>query len=143
MNKFIRNLTVGIALLLQLSLPIFAFATVIEPIVSEDMTLLEPVIATEDAMEVGRSTIFDASQSFVPSESEGVNYVWDFGDGNTDQGLESLHTYDEFGEYKVRLTVQSGEEVATVEKNIFAYTSLKIFCHAFYASCGCCASLFF
>ncbi|MEZ4700753.1 MAG: FG-GAP-like repeat-containing protein [Rhodothermales bacterium] len=52
----------------------------------------------------GLTVDFDASAS---SDSDGsiVSYAWDFGDGNTDSGVTTSHTYAASGTYTVQLTV--------------------------------------
>jgi len=47
---------------------------------------------------------FDASESHDPDGTI-VNYLWDFGDGNTATGVTSDHAYSEDGNYTVTLTV--------------------------------------
>ena len=39
------------------------------------------------------------------ASTNGTNFLWDFGDGTTGQGVEVSHTYGEVGEYSVTLTV--------------------------------------
>jgi len=50
---------------------------------------------------------FDASGSFVSEESGNsiTSYSWDFGDGNTDMGIITTHTYSTIGLYSVILTI--------------------------------------
>jgi len=49
--------------------------------------------------------IGDGSGSFAAGDGEIVKYDWDFGDGETGTGEEAHHTYQEAGQYFVRLTV--------------------------------------
>jgi serine protease len=68
------------------------------------------------------TVIFDASDS----TGEIVEYLWDFGDGETSAGVETSHTYSAAGNYLVTLTViddnnneaiSSREIVATMPAN--------------------------
>ena len=54
--------------------------------------------------DVGQEIAFDASASFDP-ENDIVSYHWDFGDGDTDTGINSTHIYSQRGAYSVTLTV--------------------------------------
>ena len=47
---------------------------------------------------------FDGSKS---TAADGVvnSYYWDFGDGETGDGVRPVHTYDKPGKYKVTLTI--------------------------------------
>jgi hypothetical protein len=47
---------------------------------------------------------FDASATTNPAAGS-LSYAWDFGDGNTDTGLNPSHTYLDTGTFKVVLTV--------------------------------------
>ncbi|WP_445360739.1 S8 family serine peptidase [Microbulbifer sp. EKSA005] len=65
-----------------------------------------------------RSIKFDASES-TDVESSELLYTWDFGDGNTGEGVQPEHEYQENGEYEVRLVVDdqtglSSEQSITV-----------------------------
>ncbi|MCW5963344.1 MAG: PKD domain-containing protein [Bryobacterales bacterium] len=51
---------------------------------------------------------FDASASSDPDGTL-VGYLWDFGDGNSGNGITSFHTYESAGSYSVRLTVADNE----------------------------------
>ena len=61
---------------------------------------------TENATIVSKDEAihFDASESHDPDGTI-VNYLWDFGDGNTATGVTSDHAYSEDGNYTVTLTV--------------------------------------
>jgi PKD repeat protein len=62
---------------------------------------------------------FDASDSYDPDGTI-VNYLWDFGDGNTATGVTSDHAYSEDGNYTVTLTVtdNDGASVSLVATKI-------------------------
>jgi len=87
-------------------------------------TYLQSVISTDDAQEIQKSIIFDASQSFLPNPDNEVKYEWDFGDGNKNQGMEVLHAYQEPGKYTVGLTIKDGGSSNTREMEIIAYRNL-------------------
>jgi len=61
---------------------------------------------TENATIVSKDEAihFDASESHDP-DGIIVNYLWEFGDGNTATGVTSDHAYSEDGNYTVTLTV--------------------------------------
>lgn len=64
------------------------------------------------AVLAGETAYFDASESFDPDGDELI-FSWDFGDGNTGNGLTPTHIYDEIGEYPATLTVSDGVNQAT------------------------------
>ena len=43
--------------------------------------------------------------NFVGTSSEALSWLWDFGDGNTSTLQNPTHTYNEFGEFNVSLTI--------------------------------------
>jgi len=68
---------------------------------------------------VGEPVEFDATGSFDLNNDD-LTYHWDFGDGKTDSGATPNHTYDEPGEYIVKLTVTdsagaSGVDTTSIE----------------------------
>jgi len=46
--------------------------------------------------------------SFKNSSSNGINYLWDFGDGTSSTAFEPNHTYTNYGDYTVKLTTYGG-----------------------------------
>jgi len=59
---------------------------------------------------------FDASSS-VDSDGSIVDFLWDFGDGDTDDGASTEHTYAMSGVYTVTLSIMDNEgATASVEK---------------------------
>ncbi|NIA02416.1 MAG: PKD domain-containing protein [Nitrospirae bacterium] len=89
-------------------------------------TYLQAVINTDEAIEVGKSTIFDASQSFIPYPDREFTYKWDFGDGNKNEGIEVLHAYTEQGPHTVTLTISDGVNESSATSNIFLYRKLIV-----------------
>lgn len=101
-------------LALQISAAVFA-----EPL---ELGLLKAVISTNEAVEIKKSTIFDASQSFLPNPEKKITYSWEFGDGNKNEGIEVLHNYNNPGKYTVTLIISDGEEISKTETEVFAYS---------------------
>ena len=62
---------------------------------------LQAVITGPTQAQVGEVVTFDGSQS----TGQIGNYAWDFGDGNTGQGVTVNHSYSAAGTYTVTLTV--------------------------------------
>lgn len=120
--------TTIISLLIFLTFSSVSFAEELntEELNPEALSYLQPAINTMSTIEVDKSTIFDASQSFIPDPEVETRYEWDFGDGNKNEGMEVLHSYKKPGEYKVTLKVHHGEEVSEAEINIFAYRKLVV-----------------
>ncbi|RLF52970.1 MAG: hypothetical protein DRN24_02365, partial [Thermoplasmata archaeon] len=48
---------------------------------------------------------FDGSGSYYTNEYPIVSYEWDFGDGTTGTGVTPVHSYEQYGNYTVTLTV--------------------------------------
>jgi DNA-binding beta-propeller fold protein YncE len=58
-----------------------------------------------------RSVQFN-NESIIPENAGSATYTWSFGDGTTSSEESPTHTYDEYGEYRVKLVVltsNSGE----------------------------------
>lgn len=88
---------------------------------------LEAVINAEEAVEQNKSVIFDASQSFIPEKNKEISYLWDFGDGNKNEGQEVLHSYKEPGNYTVKLQISDGTNNSTTTAEVFVYRKLIVF----------------
>lgn len=59
---------------------------------------------TTGTVKVGEAIMFDASGSYDP-DGVIVNYIWDFGNGNTGSGVTIQRDYPENGTFTVNLTV--------------------------------------
>jgi len=73
-----------------------------------------------ETVSIGESIHFDASGSYDPDGTI-VNYLWDFGDGNTATGVEVDHAYEDDGVYTVTLTVIDDDDAtgsATATKTV-------------------------
>lgn len=87
---------------------------------------LKGLIHTESSVEINKSTIFDASQSYTPDTDAEIKYSWDFGDGNKNEGVEVLHSYKTPGKYSVKLEITSGNSKSETETEVFAYKNLIV-----------------
>jgi Zn-dependent metalloprotease len=59
--------------------------------------------------------------AFNNLSQNGLNFLWDFGDGNTSTAINPVHNYEDFGEYSVSLYTSSngcGEDTNVKEKYI-------------------------
>jgi PKD repeat protein len=74
-----------------------------------DILIFEPnvwygdFIYTPENPEVGKEVAFDAYSSPLDPKNEVLTYTWDFGDGDTAEGVAVTHTYSESGIYNVEL----------------------------------------
>jgi PKD repeat protein len=62
------------------------------------------VIKSPSESVIGQPILFDGSRS-RRGDSQIVRFEWDFGDGASTRGEQVFHTYDQPGEYRVKLTV--------------------------------------
>jgi len=125
-KKIITTLFTVLLLGLNIS-PVLAVNLAEETETSPNPNYLRAVIGSDEAIEVNKSTIFDASQSFVPNSSENLEYNWDFGDGNSNVGDEVLHTYKNPGRYTVSLRISDENNFSEIKKEIFVYNKLVLF----------------
>jgi len=63
---------------------------------------------------MGESVAFDGSASSDPDGTI-LSYLWNFGDGNTAEGVTVSHVYDAVGSYTVTLTVTDDQGSAGVD----------------------------
>ena len=92
----------------------------------QDSNYLRAVINIPNAVEIKKSTIFDASQSYIPEGIKNVKYEWDFGDGNRNEGVEVLHSFKEPGYYDVKLTLNDGKNKSNSTTKVFGYRKLIV-----------------
>lgn len=119
MLKFIKKVFLSL-LVLILSGSWLAVAQTTTP------SYLKAVITADEAVEIQKSAIFDASQSFLPDPDKTIQYLWDFGDGNKNEGLEVLHAYKTPGRYNISLSIREGENTSEANVEVFAYTKLIV-----------------
>lgn len=113
----------------SLLLTFFCFALSTELTYAEttpEPSYLRAVINLPNAVEIKKSTIFDASQSYIPEGIKNVKYEWDFGDGNRNEGVEVLHSYKEPGYYNIKLTLTDGKNSSSSTLKVFGYRKLII-----------------
>jgi PKD repeat protein len=73
---------------------------------------------SNDAPILRESVLFDASSSY-DIDGDLVDFIWDFGDGETERGTRVTHAYEALGVYRVRLTVVDNAGAGgTVEHNM-------------------------
>jgi len=60
---------------------------------------------------VNKPVVLDASGSSDP-DGDSLEYLWDFGDGNIQEGKQVTHSYAQVGEYKVNLIVKDNSGVS-------------------------------
>lgn len=83
---------------------------------------LVPVITSEDYVEIGKKSLFDAADSELLPEIEEVSYIWNFGDGSPEQiGKEIVHDFQQTGSYTITLKIRQGEVEKQEQKNVFVY----------------------
>ncbi len=74
----------------------------LDSMVLEDyITVYSPPVVDFSYVENGSTYNFSNNSQF------GLDYSWDFGDGNTSTQFEPTHTYSQSGTYEVRLTVSN------------------------------------
>lgn len=71
---------------------------------------------------IGEAIAFNASASFDPNGLI-VSYAWAFGDGGTDTGKTTTHTYTSFGTYTVTLNVTDNEGLWDIESKFVSVKS--------------------
>lgn len=93
------------------------------PAVISETPRLTPVITSAAAVETGKKTLFDATESqLLPGVSVLPLFRWNFGDGTPPViGAEALHAYAKPGRYTVQLRVSHAGIVSEIERDIFAF----------------------
>lgn len=78
----------------------------------------------EDDLLVNQSINF--SNTSAVGNAQPINYLWDFGDGQTSNLQNPSHTYNELGNYIVKLTINSGSETDIFSKELVISLSNSI-----------------
>jgi len=65
----------------------------------------------------GEPLLFDGQRSF-DAEDKNLEYIWDFGDGTTGQGVMLSHTYMQPGTYDITLTVTDDNNTSSSDTTI-------------------------
>ena len=77
---------------------------------------------SNDAPIPGETVQFDASSSF-DSDGQLIDFIWDFGDGETQRGTRVSHVYNQLGLYEVRLTVvDNAGALSTISHTMTVHT---------------------
>jgi len=90
----------------------------------EENKYLKANINSSSNIELEKNTLFNANFSYIPENSENVTYKWDFGDGNSNEGIEVFHAYKTPGKYTVTLELRTQNYESIEKKDIFVYNKL-------------------
>ncbi len=71
-----------------------------------------PAAGKDQSAAIGEPVIFDASASKDP-DGNILSYKWDFADGQTAEGVSTVHAFDKSGTYEVVLTLQDDARANT------------------------------
>jgi len=74
------------------------------------------VISATEVAAVGTAVEFDGSSSNITGGNIS-EYLWDFGDGITQKGINVKHIFEKPGEYRVALTIKAPELAAKCQTN--------------------------
>lgn len=100
--------------------------TLVTPFAREIIINRPPVAIMKVARKTcaGTTIAFDASSSFDPDGSL-KSYHWDFGDGQTGEGMNITHSYSKPGTYRPTLTVtdQSGSACAATNDSVDVFVN--------------------
>lgn len=81
-----------------------------------------PLMEFNEIAAIGEKVNFDAKKS-LDNDGEILRFVWDFGDGTTQEGALASKTYAKSGNYKVKLSVYDdanvGNSTSSISRNIF------------------------
>ena len=86
---------------------------------------LEAVAGENKNIAIGRNVVFDGSKSTNNKDGE-LRYLWDFGDGTSDEGMDVVHIYEHAGEYVATLMVDNGEQTNANWIKVSVYDDLII-----------------
>jgi len=125
-NKIILSALI-LSVLAFANLNFIAFAQSADENTTNEEIVFEPIITSENSIEINKNIIFDATETTHPDSERKLKYKWDFGDGNKKEGPEVVHTYTTLGQKLVTLEVFDGEETKTVTQDIFVHQKIIMF----------------
>ena len=94
-----------------------AFAGCLESLSLNSAPTAKMSVDPDGAVRAGDALTFSAVGSSDP-DADALTFSWNFGDGNTGDGLTTSHTYSQPGDYGATLTVSDGTYESTVSKVI-------------------------
>jgi len=75
------------------------------------------VISAPSEAKQGEEVTLNGSASYDPDGTI-VNWTWDFGDGNIEEGITVTHTWEEIGTYLIQLTVRDNNGSIAIANSI-------------------------
>ncbi len=84
-------------------------------------------IQSSEFAEINKPIILTAKPQFDTEAYTALEFNWDFGDGDQDEGKEVAHSFKNAGKYKVTLTISNGGETWTEAKEIFVAVKAAAF----------------
>ncbi|MCF7812756.1 PKD domain-containing protein [Candidatus Gracilibacteria bacterium] len=99
-----------------------------DPLPKFEEEQIAPAFSVDPFIEIGKKTLFDASETKKISPAEGVPvFSWDFGDESRMQWGEKItHTYQKPGKYTVTLHVRQGREREEITKDVVVFDTKGI-----------------
>lgn len=82
----------------------------------------QPIIAGIVDISTHQNTVYLDASASSDLDNDKLLFTWDFGDGKTGEGPVIVHTYEEGGQYQVRLTVDDQQNL----ENSTASTSINV-----------------
>ena len=73
------------------------------------MPIEAEILVEPDSLYTGGARDIVTFTAKVLNRESVLQYLWDYGDGNTGRGQQAKHTYLRSGNYKITLTVQDTE----------------------------------
>lgn len=86
---------------------------------TDEITVFPNPTADFDFTESGLTVLFENLSEAELNPGQTIDYLWDFGDGNTSTEENPSHTYATDGEYEVSLSVSNQCGMAEFSENIF------------------------
>ena len=112
--EFMRRATVLFTVTLLLAT---ALAGCLETFASDAPPTVSMSVSPSGTVKVGDTVSFDATGSSDP-DGDPLSFSWEFGDGNTAEGMSASHSYNSQGTFKAKLCVSSTDFEICDERNV-------------------------